>query len=201
MTREEKLQKLAKLIHQECKAQEPMRGYSKGDTITLHSRPIEQATGISVSEQAKKWQQGASRHTVRLESLNNQLSTVIDKESRLAQAYADGIMSEAIYRAKYEEVSDTRNTLLKQIRTTENEIANSPVAPLEKLVDGVVKLVEDLDFAERRQIIQQVVDNVVATKKEVTVCGFIPVLAVQQVGLNGKHRHRRPPKRRQIYPI
>ncbi len=61
---------------------------------------------------------------------------------------------------------------------------------------GVVKLVEDLDFAERRHIIQQVVDKVVATKKEVTVCGFIPVLAVQQVGLNGKHRNCWPAKRR-----
>ena len=65
----------------------------------------------------------------------------------------------------------------------------------------MLKLVEDLDFAEHRHIIQQVVDKVVATKEEVTVCGFIPVLAVQQVGLNGKHRNRRPAKCRQINPL
>lgn len=154
-----------------------------------------------VFEQAKKWRQGASRHTKRLERLQEQLKVMIDKESRLAQAYTDGIMDEAIYRTKYEEISDTRNNLLKQIRVIEDEIANSPALPLEKLVDGVVKLVEDLDFAERRHIIQQVVDNVVATKEEVTVCGFIPVLAVQQVGLNGQHRNRRSAKCRQINAI
>lgn len=82
-----------------------------------------------------------------------------------------------------------------------HDIANPTVLPLEKLVDGVLKLVEDLNFAKRRHIIQQVVDKVVATKEDVTVCGFIPVLAVQQVGLNGQHRNRRPAKRRQINPV
>jgi hypothetical protein len=52
MNREEKLQKLAKLIHQEYKAQEPMKGYSKGDTINLHSMQIEQTTGIELGEQS-----------------------------------------------------------------------------------------------------------------------------------------------------
>lgn len=154
-----------------------------------------------IFEQAKKWHQGGSRQTKRLEQLQEQLKSVLDKESRLASAYTDNIMDEAIYRTKYEEVSGIRNSLLKQIRVIENEIANSPVVPLEKLVDGVLKLVEDLDFAERRHIIQQVVDKVVATKEEVTVCGLIPVLAVQQVGLNGKHRNRRPAKCRQINPL
>lgn len=154
-----------------------------------------------VFDQAKKWRQGASRHTKRLGSLEEQLATTINKESRLAQAYTNGIMSESIYRTQYEEVSDTRNQLIKEIQTVKNDIANSPVVPLEKLVDGVLKLVEDLDFAERRHIIQQVVDKVVATKKEVTVCGLIPVLAVQQVGLNGKYRNRRPPECRQINPL
>lgn len=51
MTREEKLQKLAKLIHQEYKAQEPMKGYAKNDTINLHSAQIEQTAGINLSEQ------------------------------------------------------------------------------------------------------------------------------------------------------
>lgn len=154
-----------------------------------------------VFEQAKKWQQGAPRHTKRLERLQEQLRTVVDKESRLAQAYANGIMSEDVYRANYDEVSDTRNKLMKEIRVIENDIASSPSLPLEKLVDGVLKLVEDLDFAERRHIIQQVVDKVVATKEEVTVCGFIPVLAVQQVGLNGQHRNRGTPECRQVYTL
>lgn len=51
MNRHERLQKLAKLIHQEHRTQEPIRGYAQGDTITLYSRSIEQTTGIKVGEQ------------------------------------------------------------------------------------------------------------------------------------------------------
>jgi hypothetical protein len=115
--------------------------------------------------------------------------TLVEKETRLANAYADGIMSEDIYRPKYKEVSGTGARLLNEVRVIEREIANKPAIPLEKLVDDVIKLVEDLEFNDRRHIIQQVVDKVIATKKEVTVCGFIPVLATEQVGLNGKYRH------------
>jgi site-specific DNA recombinase len=154
-----------------------------------------------VFDQAKKWQQGASRHTKRLESLKEQLATAIGKETRIAQAYANGIMDEGIYRKNFEEISDSRNSLLKEIRAIETNITNSPILPLEKLVDGVIKLVEDLEFKDRRQIVQQVVDKVVATKEEVIVCGIIPVLAVQQVGLNAQHRYRRPAQCRQIDTI
>jgi hypothetical protein len=148
-----------------------------------------------VFEQAKKWGQAASRHTKRLEHLREQLDLVVNKETRLAKAYADGIMNERIYRTNYEEISDLRNNLIKEIQLTEKEIANSPTLPLEKLVDGVIKLVEDLEFNDRKQIVQQVIDKVIATKKEVTICGVIPVLAVQKVGLNGKYRYCRSSER------
>jgi hypothetical protein len=52
MTRVEKLQKLTRLIHQEYRTQEPIAGYSKGDTVSLHSVQIEQSTGITPDEQA-----------------------------------------------------------------------------------------------------------------------------------------------------
>lgn len=136
-----------------------------------------------------------------MENLQTQLKSLAEKETRLAQVYADGIMSEDIYRPSYEEVSGNRTRLLNEVNVIEKEIANKPTIPLEKLVDCVIKLVEDLEFTDRRHIIQQVVDKVVATKKEVTVCGFIPVLATEQVGLNGKYRYRRPAKRRQINPL
>ena len=154
-----------------------------------------------VFKHAKKWQQGSSPLRKRLERLQEQLATLTEKESRLAQAYADGIMNEPIYRQKFEEISDTRGRLFNEVRIIEKDLANKPVVPLEELVDGVIKLVEDLDFTDRRYIIQQVVDNVVATKEEVKVCGFIPVLATQQVGLNGQYSHRRPSQRRKIDPI
>lgn len=72
-------------------------------------------------------------------------------------------------------------------KALEDELGNKPALLLKKLVDDVIKLVEDLDFSNKRQIIQKVVTKIVTTKKEVTVWGFVPVLATEKVGLNVKH--------------
>ena len=42
----------------------------------------------------------------------------------------------------------------------------SPTLPLEKIVDDVIKLVQDLDFTNKKAIVQKIVTKVVATKKE-----------------------------------
>ena len=70
-----------------------------------------------------------------------------------------------------------------------NSLENKRTLPLEQIVDGVVKLVEDLDFQNKRHVIQKVVTKVVATKKEVTVWGYVPVLATEKVGLNVINRY------------
>lgn len=177
-----------------------------------------------VMQYAQKWGDGVSPLQNRLERSKNQLNNLVEKESRIAQAYTDGIMSEDIYRKKYEEISGTRTHLFNEIRVIENELASKPTIPLEQLVNGVLKLVGELDFSDRRYIIQQVVDKVEATQKEIKVCGFIPVLATgeigsngqysdsqfsirvnkngsSEIGLNGSNRYRRLAKCRQINPI
>ena len=52
MDREKRLQKLARLIYREYRAQEPIKGYATGGTLALHSVQIENITGITVDEQA-----------------------------------------------------------------------------------------------------------------------------------------------------
>ncbi len=149
----------------------------------------------------EKWQTRTSPLQKRLDILNEQIEQLINKESRLAKAFSDGIMSEDIYKPQYEEASSTRQRLVNDAKNIEIELSKQPFVPLEKITDGVIKLVEDLDFTKRREIIEQIVDSVVATKESITVCGFIPVLATEQVGLNGKYRNRRPAKRWQINPL
>lgn len=75
-------------------------------------------------------------------------------------------------------------------------MANKPVLPLEKLVDGVIKLVKELDFTNKKDVIQKIVTKIVATKEEITIWGRIPVpvLQAEQVGLNAKYRYRRSPQ-------
>ena len=151
-----------------------------------------------VFEQAKLWQAKTSPLEKQIERLRDRIEKLNEKQARYIKIYGDGDMSEQDYKTQKYEADAARAGLLNEISGIEQDIANKPSLPLDKLVDGVVKLVEDLDFADKQQIIRKIVTKVVATQKEVTVWGHIPVLATEQIGLNVKYRHRRSPKRRKI---
>ena len=98
---------------------------------------------------------------------------------------------------KYE-LDKQREVILSEIAILEDDKVNKPSLPLEKTVSGVIELVEELDFETKQQIIRKLVKKIVATKKEVTVWGYLPILETGKIGLNVKHRHRRTAKRREI---
>lgn len=154
-----------------------------------------------LTKHIESWQTTTSPLQRRLDTLNEQIVALTEKENRLAKAYGDGMMSEDVYKPQYTETSQNRIRLSNDAKAIEAELSKQPFVPLEKITDSVIKLVEDLDFTKRREIIERIVDSVVATKESITVCGFIPVLATEQVGLNGKYRYRRPAKCRQINPV
>lgn len=129
-------------------------------------------------------------------------------------------MSEHIYKENVVELNTKRTHIVSEFSGLRDQIANTPTLPLEQLVEGVVKLVTDLDYSKRRQIIQKLVSKVVATKQEVTVWGYVPVLAqkekyigyveddtqvknqtniisnLSEIGLDVKYRHHWTTKRR-----
>jgi hypothetical protein len=67
--------------------------------------------------------------------------------------------------------------------------------------DIFIELVEELDFETKRQIIRTVVKKIVATKKEVNVWGYLPILETGKIGYELKHRYRGAAKCWQVYPI
>jgi site-specific DNA recombinase len=144
--------------------------------------------------QAKRWQEGSSPLKKQIELLTKNLKELDVQEKRFAKMYGEGIMQEHIYKDNVATLNENRTKIVYQINALQAELVNKPTLPLEELVDGVVKLVEDLDFQNKRQIIQKVVTKVVATKKEVTVWGYVPILATEKVGLNVKYRHSRTPE-------
>jgi len=178
-----------------------------------------------VFEQAKRWQEGMSPLQLQSENLKERLVRLNESESRYAKMYGEALMSEQIYRDNMMTINSSRTAIADEMTIVEKELAGKPLVPLEQLVDGVIKLVEDLDFNQKKQIVQKTVTKVIATKEEVTVWGRLPVLALQEVGsdvkyshskdetqrensrklseveLDVKYRHRRPPQRRQIHPL
>lgn len=176
-----------------------------------------------VFEQAKKWQnERVSPLEAELARLKERLRGLDEKHQRFLNLFGDGEITEQQYKERRHEITESSQAIIGEIKGIEDEIANKPSLPLEKLAEGVIKLVEDLDFSEKKEIVQKVVTKVVATKEEVSVWGHIPVLATEKVsldvkysdssvptqsnissnpsdiGLNVKYRHRWATKRRQI---
>jgi len=179
-----------------------------------------------VFEQAKKWQnERISPLQSELARLKERLRGLDEKHQRFLNLFGEGEITEQQYKEKKYEITQGSQAIIDEIKGIEDEIANKPVLPLEELVEGVIKLVEDLEFSEKKEIVQKVVTKVVATKEEVSVWGHIPILATEKVdinvkhsntsvptqseissnpsdiGLNVKYRHRRPAKRRQVHSV
>jgi site-specific DNA recombinase len=150
-----------------------------------------------VFEQAKNWQEGTSPLLERQDSLKARLAKVDLSEGRYAKMYGEGVMPEQIYKDNVSQLNENRAKILAEMSGIQDELSNKPSIPLEKLVEGVIKLVSDLDFSNKKQIVQKIVTKVVATKKEVTVWGHIPVLATEKVGLDVKHSNTYNPNQLQ----
>jgi hypothetical protein len=149
-------------------------------------------------DQAKRWQAKASPIDEQIDLVKAQIKVVDEKHGRYIKLYGDGDMSEKDYKDEKYQLDEKRSALLHELAALEDEKANHVSAPLDKLLSGVVKLVEELDAESKDRIIQKIVTKIIATKEEVTVWGKIPVLSDGKIGLNVKYRHCWPPKCRKI---
>lgn len=143
-----------------------------------------------VAYQAQRWQKEASPHKKQLSELESTLKGLDDEERRYAKAYGKAVMSERMYKENMHEVNAKRESIMSEASGLRDTIMNKPTLPLEKLVDGVVKLVASLDFTDKNLIIRKLVTKIVATKKEVTIWGQIPLLGTGQVGYESEHWNR-----------
>lgn len=158
-----------------------------------------------VLEHAKKWQADASPVEKQINQLSNLISKYDEKELRLTKMYSEGVMKDFLYKDEVAIINEQRANTLSEIQALQESIKDKPTLPLEELVEGVVKLVQDLDFTKKKVIIEKLVKKVIATKEAATVIGYIPILGSggnndthynkfneKEVGLNAKHWHRRP---------
>lgn len=176
-----------------------------------------------VFHQAKQWQdRRLSPLREDLTRLKSNLNKLEEKHSRFLSLFGEGEITEHEYKQRKHEISSQSEAIVDEISAIEDEIANKPSINLEELSGGVIKLIDELDFSEKKKIIQRVVTKIVATKQEVSVRGYIPVFtndkieqyekdniaspnkssaALLEVGLNVKNRNSRAPKRGQINPF
>jgi site-specific DNA recombinase len=142
-----------------------------------------------VVDQAERWQKAASPLENQLEILKKRLKALDQEERRYTKAFGQGMMSERLYKDNFHETNTKRADISAEISSIQAELVNKPVIPPEKLIDGVLKLVGNLDFTDQKSIVQKLVTKIIATKKEVTIWGLIPIPASDQVGKHDEHRN------------
>lgn len=149
-------------------------------------------------DQAKRWQAKVSPLDEQVDLIKARVKVLDEKHSRYIKLYGEGDMSERDYKDQKYQLDEQREALLQELRSLEDEKANYTTPPLDKLLTGVVKLVEELEDESKDHIVQKIVTKIIATKEEVTVWGKIPVLSDGKIGLNVKYRHSWSAKRREI---
>lgn len=135
-----------------------------------------------VRVQAERWQQTASPLESQLKTLKKRLKALDDEERRYTKAYGQGVMSERLYKDNFHDTNTKRADIMSEVASIEADLINKPVVPVEKLVDGVLKLVGNLNFTDKRTVVRKVVTKIVATKQEVTIWGLIPIPNDTEVG-------------------
>ena len=128
--------------------------------------------------------------------------------SDIVQDYGQGMMSDDVYEERIKSVVERREKLAK-LRVQNDEAADkiSQLDP-QQLVEAFQKLIQNMDFEAKQFTVRRIVDKIVATKEEVTICGFIPLMdnteannSARKVEYEPIYRYRRPPQRRQIYAV
>jgi site-specific DNA recombinase len=148
-------------------------------------------------EQAERWlaereQADTARTTAvnRLEAARQKLQT---EEERYAHAYGEGVLSFEAYRSLGEQVASRRRRL--EAEALQNLPPGSggetgPVLSVAPLVVGTGATLEGLDFADRRAVVTQLVEKVVADSEAVLIRGQIPVGEGRKGDLRSNNDHR-----------
>lgn len=126
------------------------------------------------------------------------------EESRYAKMYGQAMMSEDVYEERIRSVLERREKLNKQIALQDDTTEQITQIDPKQLVEPFRELLQNMDFDAKQFTTRKIVDKIIATKEEVTICGFIPLIdnsASRKVKYGPIYRHRRPPQRRQIYPF
>lgn len=144
-----------------------------------------------IRQQAKRWQEKASPLSNRATNINCRIKSLDDEERRYTKAYGIGVMSERLYKEHVREIIKKRTELKEELAAVELELADKPKLSLDQIVEGTQKVLQSLDLTDQKFIVRKIVDKVVATQKEATIWGHIPVLVTEQVGLDAISRNSR----------
>jgi site-specific DNA recombinase len=147
---------------------------------------------MELHKQAVRWisnnQSLSTKKTI--EVALNALKALDSEERRYVKAFGGGYMSERLYKEQINEINEKRSNLESELNDAKKQLKETPTLTVEQLVAGVQKILENLDFTDKKAIIRELVSKIKATQGEVIIWGQLPVLQKSEVGFEPKYRNR-----------
>lgn len=156
-----------------------------------------------IRKHAERWLDAQTTHktSVDIESLTTQLIELQNEQKRYVDAYGKGIMPEQLFADKMKETNKQIESVNKDIAKASENRGIIGKIDIEQLVQKATRKIGDLEFDQKKFIVERVIDKIIANPKEITIWGHIPspaLAAVGKVNYDPQYWNRWTAKRRQI---
>lgn len=166
-------------------------GWIKLIELMTDPKLLEEQLERYISE--KKLQLGSAP---KKDELRAALKSLEQEERRYVKAWGLGTMSETVYTDQMNSVARRRKEYRDQLdRPEEDKMAKLRGIDLQAFVGPFKEFLTNMEYEDKLFTVRKIVDKVVATKEQITICGNIPVFAtaisVNKVGLDVEHSDTR----------
>jgi site-specific DNA recombinase len=165
-------------------------------SLLTDSRLVDMQISRYLKKRARELQNGPDDSEIR-----QNLKALEDEERRYAKMYGQSMMSDDVYKERMGNVIDRRNALKKvKVQNDEHSAKIKQIDP-QQLSAAFKSLITDMEFKDKQFVTRKITDRIIATKEEVTIHGFLPILDIptdRKVKLSAIYRYSWPAQRRKI---
>ncbi len=145
-------------------------------------------------------------HSLDIASIQQDISKLDIEEERYTKAYGKQVITLAQLTSYIQDIRLKRTTLEQKLTEYSKEQRLLPFAkPTDKQIESFCQKakekLESCGYEQKRRIVLNVINNIVASEKEVQVFGFLPITEANYVKFWSESRYRRATQRRQKHVI
>ncbi len=137
-----------------------------------------------------------------IKKLERQIHKLRLEQTRYTEAYGKGILPESIFEERMQDTAKQIERTNNQIKKLDKNTSLTGKIDLDTFVEKATVKLKEFDFKSRKAIVERVVDKIIASPKEITIWGHLPVPALAtatgKVNHVPQYRDSWPTQRRQV---
>ncbi|MCL5410446.1 MAG: recombinase family protein [Patescibacteria group bacterium] len=162
------------------------------DTL-VWNKIVEMLTNtVMIQKQAENWikKRDTKTKTNDTGGIEKEIANLDKEQERYSIAYGKGIMPIEIYESRMAEIAEKRKVLEINLSEAKPKINIGSYLDPKKLAQIAIKTIKSFNFSDKKFIIRQLTETIVADKKLVVVGGHIPLTGLD-MELYAKYRNSR----------